>query len=45
MLDTIMNRRSYRGKYKADGEPVMPKKKTFEERAWFNSLPDSQRQD
>lgn len=30
---------------KADGEPVMPKKKTFEERAWFNSLPDSQRQD
>ena len=42
MLDTIMNRRSYRGKYKLE---KVPKKKTFEERAWFNSLPDSQRQD
>ena len=29
---------------KAEGEPVMPKKKPYEERAWFNSFPDSQQQ-
>lgn len=29
---------------KAEGEPVMPKKKTFEERAWFNSFPDNLQQ-
>lgn len=29
---------------KAEGEPVMPKKKPYEERAWFNSFPDNQQQ-
>ena len=29
---------------KAEGEPVMPKKKPCEERAWFNSFPDTLQQ-
>ena len=29
---------------KAEGEPIMPKKKPSEERAWFNSFPDNQQQ-
>lgn len=29
---------------KAEGEPVMPKKKPYEERAWFNSFPDNLQQ-
>ena len=29
---------------KAEGEPVMPKKKPSEERAWFNSFPDNLQQ-
>ena len=29
---------------KAEGEPVSPKKKPYEERAWFNSFPDNLQQ-